>query len=101
MTLYGYDIDGVADRILGFKQPCVFISGRTFAEYDGLPKNLAQQAPVYIRGVGEFRDHQHSGEFKAAMINMLGVTEFYEDRDDQIAIIQKLCPGCSVVKVDL
>jgi hypothetical protein len=99
VTLRGYDWDGVAGDGVIPEHPFVIISGRTFAEYDDRIRDMAQLVPVYIRGVGRFRDHQHAGEFKATIINILGVTEFYEDRDDQIDIIRRGCPHCKVVKV--
>jgi len=97
MALYGYDIDGVLSESVLIHRPYVVISGRTFAVYDEFAKELAQDAPVYIRGAGIYGDHQHAGEFKATMINMLGVTEFHEDRPEQMAIIRSRCPDCTVV----
>ncbi len=96
-VLYGYDIDGVMTAGITVKTPYVIISGRTFAEYDHYTGELAQGAPLYIRGAGAYGDHQHAGEFKAMMINWLGVTEFHEDHPQQIAIIEARCPDCKVV----
>ena len=90
--MIGYDIDGVLDSGFEPTGDFVIISGRTFAEYDNLCRRLAQLAPLYIRGVGEFGDRQAAGEFKALMINHLGVTVFYEDDKIQADIICKLCP---------
>lgn len=42
-------------------------------KYEG----IYADAPVYIRGSGKYGDQQHAGEFKAYMINLLGVEEFY------------------------
>lgn len=98
--LRGYDIDGVLSRGVVPIQPYVVLSGRTFVEYDDTVKELAQDAPVYIRGVGAYGDHQHAGEFKAAMINLLGVLEFHEDRPLQVAIIRERCPNCIVISHD-
>lgn len=101
MGLTAYDIDGVLSRGVEPVHPYCVISGRTWAEYDGLVKRLAQDAPVYIRGAGAYGDHQHAGEFKAAMINLLGITEFHEDRPEQQKIIEANCPRCTVVSHDV
>lgn len=97
--LVGYDIDGVLTAGVKPQGKFVVISGRTFAEYDDFPKQAAQFAPVYIRGVGAYGDRKHAGEFKAMMIQALGVTEFHEDDPVQIEIIERLCPECVVHRV--
>lgn len=96
--LRGYDIDGTLTTGLKPIMPYVVISGRTFKEYDEITKKLAQEAPVYIRGKGNMGDREEAGKFKALMINLLGVEEFYEDDPMQIDIIQKLCT-CKIVRV--
>ena len=93
----GYDIDGTltgSEDLSG----CVVISGRTFAEYDDLCKQLAQECPVYIRGAGAYGDRRHAGEFKAGMIHALGVTVYHEDDPVQAEIIERLCPRVRVVR---
>jgi hypothetical protein len=105
MSLVGWDIDGSLIGRDGGPQRdvdltgCVVISGRTFAEYDDVCRKLAQVAPVYIRGVGRYGDHEHAARFKVKMINMLGVTEYHEDRVDQADMIRRACPECRVVVV--
>jgi 2-phospho-L-lactate transferase/gluconeogenesis factor (CofD/UPF0052 family) len=99
--LYGYDIDGVLTAGVEPKEPYVVISGRTFAEYDNFVKLLATTAPVYIRGSGAYGDHIAAGHFKAEMINKLGVTEFHEDRPEQIEIIRRESPNCVVISHDV
>jgi hypothetical protein len=98
-VLTGYDIDGVLTAGFTPSGHDVVISGRTFAEYDETAKAAAQICPVYIRGVGTYGDRSHAGTFKAAMINTLGVTRFYEDDRFQADIITKLVPHCQVVVV--
>ncbi len=95
-TLRGYDFDGVTTIGVDLKAPFVIISGRTFSEYDDWIKHYANSVPVYIRGVGARGDAVHAGNHKAAMINLLGVTEFYEDDVTQMNIILKNCPNCTV-----
>lgn len=97
--LVGYDIDGVLTTGIKPVGNYVIISGRTFKEYDDFAKKAALIAPVYIRGIGLYGDRIHAGNFKASIINLLGVEEFYEDDDIQINIITQNCPGCKVLKV--
>ena len=101
MKLYGYDIDGVLTKGVVKTEPYVVISGRTFSEYDAFCKNLAHDAPVYIRGSGEIGNRAEAGGFKATMINHLNVTDFYEDDEFQAAIIQMNCHSCEVHIVKL
>jgi hypothetical protein len=94
--LRGYDIDGVLTTGIQPIPPAVAISGRVFAGYDDFAKRIAQFFPVYIRGVG-YMDAVSAGEFKAMIINHLGVEEFHEDDPVQEAVIKQKCPKCVVV----
>jgi hypothetical protein len=76
--------------------PYVVISGRTFREYDKFVSELASVAPVYIRGIGSYGDQQHAGKWKALMVSVLGVTDFYEDDPIQAELITKINPNCTV-----
>jgi hypothetical protein len=94
----GYDIDGVLHG--GGVIPegdYVVVSGRTFAEYDDTVRDLAQRAPVYIRGVGAYGDRHHAGAFKALMVEVLGLDEFHEDDPLQAEYIRQRNPSCVVV----
>lgn len=97
--LHGYDIDGVLTIGVKPKEPYVVISGRTFSEYNDYVKQIASVNPVYIRGNGRLGDREHAGKFKAQMINLLGVREFYEDDEVQMQIIKKQCSTCRVFHV--
>lgn len=97
--LYGYDIDGVLSENIHVKFPYIIISGRTFKEYDNFVKQLAQTVPVYIRGIGEYGDRQHAGEFKSKIINLMGVDEYYEDDPLQADIIKANCKKCKVILI--
>ena len=94
--LRGYDIDGVLTNGVKPEGDFVVISGRTFAEYDSVAKMAAQIAPVYIRGSGAYGDREDAGLFKARMIRLLGVTEFFEDDPIQANIIQEMNPDCKI-----
>lgn len=95
--LYGYDIDGVITKGITINHPCVVISGRTFSEYDELCSRLSNEYPLYIRWKGKYGDAKEAGEFKAMMINYLGIEEFYEDDLIQASIIRERCKNCNVV----
>jgi hypothetical protein len=97
--LRGYDIDGVLTAGTVPDNPYVVISGRTFAEYDDVARDLALRAPVYIRGTGAYGDRIAAGEFKATMIGLLGVTEFHEDDEMQAVVIRERAPACAVIGV--
>lgn len=97
--LYGYDIDGVMTKNIQVKFPYIIISGRTFKHYDTFVKELAQNAPVYIRAIGDSSDWKHSAYFKASIINLMKITEFYEDEPKQADIIRANCPDCKVIMV--
>ena len=97
--LYGYDIDGVCSKKIEKKHPYVVISGRTGAEWNdgGLYAELAKDSPIFIRYKGVAGDRDDAGNFKAMMINYLGVTVFYEDEEYQANIIRSQCPDCEVI----
>lgn len=95
--LRGYDIDGVLSVGVQPEHPYVVLSGRTFPEYDAFCKELASNAPVYIRGIGKYGDVVAAGQFKALMINALKITEFHEDDLVQAEIIGNLCPNTTLV----
>lgn len=99
-VLYGYDIDGVMTKNIKVKFPYIIISGRTFRHYDAFVKQLAQNVPVYIRGIGEVEDWQLAGHFKASIINLMKVTEYYEDEPLQADIIKANCLNCKVIMVE-
>lgn len=99
----GYDIDGVLLKHDGTEpvvpeEPFIIISGRTWAEYDGICKSMAQSAAVYIRGTGKFDDREGASRFKVAMIKYLGVTTYHEDDPVQAQIIRENCPHIVVVE---
>lgn len=101
MGLIGVDLDGVLTdwQAPDTTEQCVCISGRTWEEYDGTCRSVAAMMPLYIRGVGKVGDREHAGQFKATMIQMLGVSQFFEDDVLQADIIFKACPDVTVVLV--
>jgi hypothetical protein len=98
MELNGYDIDGTITGGIELIEPYVIISGRVIDEYDDFVKQLAQKAPVYIRYNVQHRySADYAGLFKSQMINILGVTTYYEDDEYQAEIIKNNCPNCKVI----
>ncbi len=55
--------------------------------------------PLYIRGTGAYGDRRDAARFKATMINLLGVTRYYEDDPVQAQIVSLLCADCQIVLV--
>lgn len=101
----GYDIDGTLTNGANIKiipeGSFVVISGRLFEDYDNFCKELAQKAPVYIRGIGAKYDWEDVAKFKAMMITHLCLTEFHEDDQLMVNYIKDKCPNCNVIKVTL
>ncbi len=98
--LRGYDVDGVLVPCkVEPRHPYVVITGRKFHEFPRTLIEVGICSAVYCRPNGIDGDHQAAGEWKATMINLLEVTEFYEDTPLQAEIIRERCPGCRVVLV--
>lgn len=101
-VLVATDFDGTYDYDVDPKppsRPTLYISGRSWSEYNEEIKDAAQDMPVYIRGSGKPGDGVHAGNFKAEMCTLLGVTHFLEDDPKQWTIIQQRCPWIVICKV--
>jgi hypothetical protein len=101
-VLVATDLDGTFGKKVDQmppSNPTICISGRTFAEYDSVAKTVAQQMPLYIRGVGCVGDRIAAGNYKATMISLLAVTHFLEDDPVQANIIRNQCPNVNVSMV--
>ncbi len=93
----GYDLDGTLEPGKPVPADCAaVISGRTFREWDDRCERIADQVPIFIRGVGALGDRQAAGEFKVRMIRSLGLSAFVEDDPLQAQIIRDGCPGVTV-----
>jgi len=92
-----YDYDGVASEGIELQEGAPIITGRSFEELD---KVDIKGHPVYFnpKTFAE-KNLQNSAEWKAEMINKLGIEEFFENEDEQADIIEKLCPNCNVNRV--
>ncbi len=90
MTLNGYDIDGVLTKGVIPVSPYVVISGRNYTEWEKTINEIGTNAPIYLNPAsfpGKFDNRELSGEWKAEMINRLGITDFWEDDPVQAKVI--------------
>lgn len=98
----GYDIDGVlVPQKVQPQHPCVVISGRHISEIKKTREQLdivfnGNAPQIYLRPFGGAGDHRSAGIWKATIINLARVTEFWEDTEEQAAIIRERCPHCLV-----
>jgi hypothetical protein len=94
----GCDIDGVLTTGFRPEEPdYVIISGRktddwpnTLKDFGGLDRR------IYLRPLHFPGDSPH---WKAAMIQWLKITRFYEDDPGQAREIRRICPECVVMIV--
>ncbi len=88
--LNGYDIDGVLTKGIIPISPYVVISGRNYTEWEKTINEIGTNAPIYLNPnslPGVPGNRERSGEWKAEIINSLGVTDFWEDDLVQAKII--------------
>lgn len=93
----GCDLDGT--YLSGFRPAdadYVFVTGRTTGDWKNTVKQVGVERPLYLRPTGFPGDSPH---WKAAVIQWLGLTKFYEDDEHQAAEIRRICPQCEVVMV--
>lgn len=94
--MIGCDIDGVLVAKVPFVVPesdYVIISGRKTDDWPNTLKSLGHERRIYLRPVYFPGDSPH---WKAAMIQWLGVTKFYDDDPNQAREIRRICPGCII-----
>lgn len=96
--MIGYDIDGtLVDEQGPIRCPSgdyVIISARPHTEYQETVKQLGSCRAIYLRP-----PHLTGEEWKPQIINLLGVTKYYEDNELHASAIEKNCPLCEVVRV--
>jgi hypothetical protein len=83
----------------GFRPPeadYVILSGRLQADWKDTVAQIGTSRPIYLRPPYFPGTSQH---WKAACIQWLGITKFYEDDEGQARDIRKFCPQCEVVMV--
>lgn len=90
----GCDLDGVlADGFTPEEKDFAIISGRKTDDWERTCKQVGTSRPIYLRPPQFAGDSPH---WKAAMIQAMGITKFYEDRPEQAAEIRRICPACVV-----
>ena len=91
--LKGYDIDGVITKGIRPANDSVIITGRSYEEapetYEMLRKLGIFNAVYFNPVVFNKKSRELAGDWKAKMINILGVEIFYEDSFLQADIIKK------------
>lgn len=95
--MIGCDIDGVLTT--GFRPEeadYVIISGRKTDDWPNTLELLGHDRRIYLRPIYFPGDSPH---WKAAMIQWLKITKFYEDDLRQAREIRRICPECVVVLV--
>lgn len=93
----GCDLDGT--YLSGFRPPeneYVFITGRTTDDWINTVRQVGSDRPLYLRPTWFPGDSPH---WKAAVIQWLRITKFYEDDSNQAREIRRICPQCEVVMV--
>ena len=97
--MIGLDMDGVYGA--GFRPDTndfIIVTGRNIGEYLKTVEECHPH-PVYCRPFGHTGDCYAAGSWKAYIINIAGLTDFYEDNDIQANIIKTNCLNCKVHKV--
>ncbi len=88
--LNGYDIDGVLTKGIRPIHPYIIISGRDYTRWEETINQIGFDAPIYLNPNSSPKmpgNRERSGEWKAEMINRLGVTDFWEDDPVQAKVI--------------
>jgi hypothetical protein len=93
----GCDLDGVlADGFTPEEADFAIISGRHTDDWGRTLGQVGATRPIYLRPPHFAGDSPH---WKAAMIQAMGITKFYEDDPNQAREIRRICPKCTVCLV--
>ena len=96
--LRGYDFDGVISKGIIPDKGSPIISGRSFQEVGRIS---VPGCPIYFNPkTYRNKNDQNSAEWKAEIINQMGVNEFHEDNPKQATILKRLCPLCRIVMIN-
>lgn len=97
--MVGLDFDGVYLDGFRYDGEFVIITGRMYHEFEKTVKLTDGSIPFYFRPFGVNYDDISAGYWKSYIINMMGITDFYEDTESQANVIKKNCKNCKVHKV--
>jgi hypothetical protein len=102
----GFDIDGVLLPSMKVPKPektDFIITGRSFHNAFKTVIELSEHmiyAPVYFNPRPPHEvNPQTNADWKATMIDLLGIEEFYEDDAYQVEVIRAWCPNVRVIHV--
>lgn len=93
----GYDFDGVLTKGVQPTVPFVIITGRTLERWDKDLERWAEKAPIYVRPYGARLDNESAMQWKAQVVEWLGIKEFHEDDRTHANYIADKNPDCRVV----
>lgn len=95
-----YDYDGVITIGVKAKKGVPIITGRTIDEIEKVDDKTKKNHPVYFNPISlSEKTIEREIEWKAKMINQLGVEEYFEDTPEVIVKLRKLCPNCNIVNI--
>lgn len=95
-----YDYDGVVSIGIKPEKGAPIITGRSIDEIEKIDKETKRNHPVYFNPIGlNEKSLKKEIEWKAKMINLLGIEEYYEDTAEVVDGLLKLCPKCNIINV--
>jgi len=96
-----YDYDGVVKGgIIDIEKGAPIITGRSIDEIDKIDEKIKKNHPVYFNPIGlNEKSVKREIEWKAKMINLLRVEEYYEDTAEVVVGLSKFCPNCNIINV--
>ncbi|QFR57788.1 hypothetical protein CPT_Moby_040 [Stenotrophomonas phage Moby] len=100
---HSFDIDGVISIGIRPSPGAIIITGRSYeerAETEAYLKHLGISNDVFYNPLKwSEKSRTSSGEHKAEIINLQGVTRHFEDDPIQAQVIRERCPNCYVVEI--
>lgn len=95
-----YDYDGVVTKGIKPERGAPIITGRSFEELSKIDGKTKASHPIYLNPITlNQKNLRREAEWKAKMINILRIEEYYEDIPEIIVKLKKLCPKCNIVKI--
>ena len=95
-----YDYDCVVTTGLKIEKGAPIITSRSIDEIEKIDKKIRINHPVYFNPISLNDKTLEQGiKWKARMINLLGVEEYFEDTPEVIVALKKLCKNCYIVKI--
>jgi mannose-6-phosphate isomerase-like protein (cupin superfamily) len=93
-----YDYDGVVSSGIEIEIGVPIITSRTIDEIEKINERIRKNHPIYFNPIGlNEKSLEKEIAWKAKMINLLGVEEYYEDTAKVVVGLSKLCPNCNII----